>query len=212
MADRRHDLGTWATAISYNHSLAGVANRWLTQEVVWRDGEMDSAPRASRVAPEVLKAVGLGAMLLFTAAALACSWQGGAGATRPAAWREAAGPPAAALEFGLVFILMLLLSPQSSKPHFCTLVLPGFCLARAALARADRLLLALALAAAASGLVIHKDLVGGRVYDWVIWHGAVTLSAVLLHAACCLALIRRGSPAPAAVADRPTTPALRRAA
>ena len=32
------------------------------------------------------------------------------------------------LEFSLVFILMMLLSPQSSKPHFCTLLLPAFCL------------------------------------------------------------------------------------
>ena len=37
----------------------------------------------------------------------------------------------AALECGIVLLLMLLLSPMSSKAHFGTLIVPGFCLARA---------------------------------------------------------------------------------
>ncbi len=182
MADSGHDLGTWASAINCNHSLSGLTNRLLTWRYIWSDGRMVGLGRSERVDPVTLKATALGAMMLCVLAALICSWRGRS--------KDSASPSPEVLEFSLVLILMLLLSPQSSKPHFCTLFLPAFCLARAALVGRSRLLLGLVLASVTCGLVSNKDLVGGRVYDWVIWHGSITLSALLLQAGCCLVLFR----------------------
>jgi len=189
MAESDHDLGTWASAILHNHSLAGVSNRWLTWESTRRQGKTEVAARADRVGPNTLKVVGLGSMLLFFTAAWFCSWKGGRRPGFALFNSEETAPSPAALEYSLVLILMLLLCPQSSKPHFCTLLLPGFCLTRAALTWPSRPLKVLVLLIVACGLVSNKDLVGGRVYDWALWHGSVTLSAVLLHAGCCVALI-----------------------
>ncbi len=190
MADSGHDLGTWASAINCNHSLSGLTNRLETWSYIWRDGRMVGLGRSERVDPLMLKAAALGGMMLCVLAALICSWQGRRAKDASRSDRDTAVRSPEALEFSLVLILMLMLSPHSSKPHFCTLFLPAFCLARTALVGRSRLLLGLVLACVTCGLVSNKDLVGGRVYDWVIWHGSITLSALLLHAGCCVALVR----------------------
>jgi hypothetical protein len=206
MGNRSYDYGTWASAMTSNHSLGGMWNRWLTQQVSWQGGELHHWPSENRVSPEMLKIVALGSMLFFLAAALLCSWKAGRAAGDGEA--QEPGPSRMSLELSLMVILMLLLSPQSSKPHFCTLLLPGFCLARAALNRTNRLLRVLVLAVVACGLVSNKDMVGCRVYDWALWHGSVTLSAVLLYAGCCLALARR-QPAVAVMSDTEMVPGQR---
>jgi hypothetical protein len=180
MADKKYDIGTWGSAIQCNHSLPGVTNRWLTWEMVKQDGKAIAVVRSDRAAPETLKVAALGSILLCVLAALIF--------TRRNVIDGTIAPSAAALEFSMVLILMLLMSPQSSKPHFCTLFLPGFCLARAALVGRSRLLLGVVLGSVVCGLLSNKDLVGARIYDWVVWHGSITLSAVLLFAGCCIAL------------------------
>jgi hypothetical protein len=116
------------------------------------------------------------------------------GAARFAARRRAAGAPPPAGEYGLVVILMLMLSPMSSKPHFCTLLLPGFFLARAAVERRDLLPRLLLGGAILAGLVSNKDLVGRLAYDTVIWYGSVFWNAVLLFAGCAVVLMTRKQP------------------
>ena len=106
--------------------------------------------------------------------------------------------PRAALEGGVVLLLMLLLSPMSSKAHFGVLLVPGFCLARSALAGgqgryASRVLLGLAVGLA---VVANKDLLGGRLYTLALWYGSATWQALALLAGCLLAL--RGRQAQAA--------------
>ena len=70
---------------------------------------------------------------------------------------------ARAAEFGIVLTLMLLLSPMSSKPHFCTLFLPGFCLARLAVNRSSRAAALAVGVAAVTALASNKDPLGA---DW----------------------------------------------
>ncbi|MFO0843965.1 MAG: hypothetical protein U0797_16465 [Gemmataceae bacterium] len=142
-----------------------------------------------RAGGATVKAVALGAMLSFVLLTLGCSLRR----------RDGDAPSAEAFEFGLVLILMLLLCPQSSKPHFCTLLLPALCVARAAVTWPSRSLWAVAALAVACGLAVNKDLVTGRVYNWLVWYGAITLSAALLHLGCCLGLLRARQGTPAAV-------------
>lgn len=189
MSNKTYDLGMWACAVNFNHSIAGVTHRLLAWELNPAPG-VPAAPRTERLSADTLKKVALGGMLLFVVAAMAVSIVSALKAEAAKQSTDSAAPSRQALEFGLVLILMLLLSPQSSKPHFCTLLLPGFCLARAALTWPSRPLLILAGMAALCGLASNRDLVGPRLYEFVIWHGSVTLSAVFLFVGSCLALVR----------------------
>jgi len=95
-----------------------------------------------------------------------------------------------ALECGMVLLLMVLLSPMSSKAHFGTLVLPGICLARAALHSYSRLLKAVLVAAVVLGLLCNKDPLGEKLYTLSLWYGLVTWQALFLLAGCLLAYRR----------------------
>jgi hypothetical protein len=187
MGDEEHEIGTWATAIDFNHSVNGILSRLLLLERNWKPG--DERP-ASAIGPAGLRAIAYPTMFALTVATLACSWIGD---RRHGRRTLQTGPPPTrqAIEFSLVLILMLLLSPQSSKPHFCTLVLPAFCLALAALSWPSRLLLVLMIVSAALGLASNKDLVGKLVYDWLKWYGGMTVETILLFAGCCIALVER---------------------
>ena len=94
------------------------------------------------------------------------------------------------MEYSLVLVLMLLLSPMSSKPHFCTLVVPGLCLARLAVERRDRLLMCVMAVAIGAGLLSNKDLWGAHIYDFALWYGSVFANAVVLYLGCVYALWR----------------------
>lgn len=206
MAERKHDFGTWNCGIGGNQSIAGLWHRWLLYDTAWQGSNLLGVPGEARAAPETLKAATWGSMLLLLAAGLACSWracqnpsasEGPAGAPR---WRSgsdmrASLPSASALQFGMALILMVLLSPHSSKPHFCTLLLPGFCVARAALHWPNRRLLALLGAALICALISNQDLVGEWLYSWTKWYGSLAGCALLLYAASCRALL--GPPAAA---------------
>jgi hypothetical protein len=121
-------------------------------------------------------AIGLG--LLGLAAAVAWS-------------RRPEGGPAFAAEVGMVLALMLLLSPMSSKPHFSTLLVPAWLVARAGV-NGSVALRAIAWIAAGCGVVASKDLVGGRVYDTVLWYGAIPLGTAALFVGCWLARWQAG--------------------
>src|SRR5262249_22727540 len=89
----------------------------------------------------------------------------------------------------LVLCGMLLLSPQSSKSHFCVLLVPAvFCLDRLLRSRRDRVLIALVVAAALLGTCSSKGLIGTRTGNLVLRAGAVTWSTVCMLAASLRAL------------------------
>src|SRR5262249_4896130 len=83
-------------------------------------------------------------------------------------------------ESGMLFLLMLLLSPMSSKAHFGTLILPGFCLARAAWASQRKVLWGLVGAAALLAVLSNKDPLGEHLYTLSLWYGVVTWETILL--------------------------------
>jgi hypothetical protein len=174
------DPGMWASGIGFNHSLAGFANRTLTAERVVVGEWSAAVTRPDRPDTATLKLVVHAAQAGLLLLAVAALWRRSG---RPAR----AAPPLPAVEFGIVLTLMLLLSPMSSKPHFCALLLPQLAIARVGWASRDRLLIALTAAAAAAGMLGNKDVVGGRVYDRLVWHGLVFGNAVLLFLGCCYA-------------------------
>jgi hypothetical protein len=194
------DPGVWASEVSFNHSLAGVSNRWLTVDRIVIDGWSGAVPRTDRVSTAELKRIvwwAQGGLVLLAVVAL---------------WRKPTGTQAApwAAEFGIVLTLMLLLSPMSSKPHFCTLLLPQLLLVRLGWDRRDRLLIGLTVVTAVLGLIANKDVVGRRAYDLVLWNGAVFANCLLLFLGCSYARWRYAAedrqgevlPKPAAVTTK----------
>jgi hypothetical protein len=85
---------------------------------------------------------------------------------------------------------MLLLSPMSSKAHFGTLIVPGFCLARSALLFRSRTLVAVLLGAILLGLLSNKDPLGERLYTLSLWYGVVTWQTMLMLSGCLFAYRR----------------------
>lgn len=186
MADRDHDFGTWNCGIGGNQSVAGLWHRWLVYDATWQGTDLVGLRSEARVAPATLKVVSWGSMLLLVAAGLACTW-------KPTG-KAPLAPPATGLQFAMVLILMVLLSPHSSKPHFCTLLLPAFCVARAALTGPHRSLVFVLGGAAICSLVANQDLVGSWLYSWTKWYGSLAWCALLLYVGCCKVLLaRRGN-------------------
>ena len=173
--------------ITFNHSLSGVLNRWLTTDQVVMGREVLSLPRTERMTSTELKRVygaGLGLTLLGLAAMR----------------RRGRTPIGSAAEFGMVLTLLLLLSPMSSKPHFCTLLVPQWLLARLALRRGDRLLMAATAATAVAGLLANKDLVGWWAYGMLLWYGSVFGACLTLFLGCAYARRRYAGEAAAEAA------------
>lgn len=176
LGDAGRAPGEWGSEIKYNQSLSGAANRWLLA-----DGSRD---RPGAISPDLLRNAILGGELALLLAALLVIGR------RPVSRAEQTEPLRAALEYSVILLLMLLLSPMSSKTHYCVLFLPGFCVARLALERRDRLLGLLLAAAIAAGLLSNKDLWGEPLYTLALWYGSVTWAAVWLLIGCGYALAK----------------------
>ncbi len=173
--------GEWYANIGFNHSLSGWATRTGTAKLYRRDsGEWDVRPLAEPASPKVLKLIVGGAALALLVLA---------------AWATRRTREVTPLGVGMTFGLMVLLSPMSSKPHFCVLIVPAWALARAGFER-SRVLLVVSGIVAVLGLLPNKDLLGGDAYDWIIWYGTVPLEALVLFGGCTWAA--RLTPRPAA--------------
>lgn len=177
-------LGEWGSELIYNQSLSGTTQRLVNTALEWRDGKVVVVNR-SRVAPMTMKLayfglIGALLMLSLVSCARASPTPRGAAQVSPAA-----------LEFGMVVALILLLSPMSSPAHFGTLVLPGFCLARIAMIERDRLITVLVGVAAGITILCNSDLVGRTVYTTLLWAGAMTTVTLLLWLGCAIALVPR---------------------
>jgi alpha-1,2-mannosyltransferase len=176
MANKDRDIGVWASAVGYNHSLVGVNLRWLAFERVQVNGQLVTLPRQDRMTSDQLKKLNLVLAALLGLVALAAVWR------RP---EGTMAESALAAEFGIVFTLMLLLSPMSSKPHFGILLLPQLVLVRAGWVHRDRLLLVLAGLTAVGGLCTGKDIIGRKAYDFLLWNGLIFWMTTALFLGCC---------------------------
>jgi hypothetical protein len=168
-----------------NRSLGGTAYRVAKTRLEYDAGRLRSVDRAWVSTRTVIVIAGaiLAVMGILSLAAMYRAY-------------TMTGPPRGDLpdplahELGIVLMLMLLMSPVSSSPHFNTLILPGFCLARLALATGDRWIWAPLLSAAALTAISNKDLVGESIYTVLAWLGTTTLATMLLWLGCVIALLR----------------------
>src|SRR5262249_40666945 len=190
----------WHSAIIYNQSLSGLGNRWLLLEWPLTEAMFDGVLRANAMSPRAAKALIYGGQVLLLVAA---AWVLGRRRRSDLAHGNSDRSYRVGLECSVVLLLMVLLSPMSSKPHFCTLLLPAFCVARLAVAQRDRLLGAVMLLAILTGGAAMRDLVGVRLASYALWSGAITGSTLLLLFGCGYALWRGWDSAAFQTTDQP---------
>ena len=162
--------GRWHAAEWSNHSLAGIVNRLSSYRLLPSEGGIASEPVASPPPPVALKVMVYGGGLALLAVSAFVVWRRG---------RRAEG-----FGIGAVLCLMLLLSPMSSKPHFCVLAVPAWAVARAGLIRRKWSLVTLVMLAGLLELTSAKDLVRERINTPAMWYGAIPAGVLLLLAGC----------------------------
>jgi hypothetical protein len=174
--------GRWYSANGYNHTLAGLFNRITRVERITIRGEVQEIPRDPLLSDPALKALVYGSggllMLLSMGVVYRVRHHNGTGRALPA----------------LAVCLMVLLSPMSSKPHFCVLIYPAWILARAAIISLRPDLLTLSLVALLLGLSANKDLVGPTIYSTLTWYGAIPIATLCLLLGNLLLLLRPNPP------------------
>lgn len=173
-----HYIGTWGTDPVYNQSFTGLAQRWCTTAWTWTTNDCTIETRPPLLRPETLRIWVYGVELSLLGAVL---WICGRPFQKLLDTEEGT---LQALECGMILLLMLLLSPMSSKAHFGTLVVPGYCLARAALSSRSHALKALLAGSVLLGLLCNKDPLGERLYTLSLWYGVVTWQTLLLLVGC----------------------------
>lgn len=186
LAKSRGYIGTWGSDVVYNQSLAGMGQRWATTSWIWTASDCLIAPRADAIRPSLLRSAVYAIQGVLLLVVLCCCGRPFRRIeTKTEGQRQA-------LEAAIVLLLMLLLSPMSSKAHFGTLILPGFCLARAAMRERSRVLWSIVLSAVFLALISNKDPLGERLYTLSLWYGVVTWQTMLLLMGCAIG-VRRGS-------------------
>ncbi|MEM7200006.1 MAG: glycosyltransferase family 87 protein [Planctomycetota bacterium] len=174
--------GAWAEGSELNQSLSGTLHR-LTTPTADDPGRFTRTVALLDVAPPVRRVIilaGTGAVLGLVAFA---GWVGR---------RRRFDPVRRLGEAGAVVCGMVLLSPMSSKSHFCVLLLPiGYCV-RAWLRAGRRplALTALLLVVLVMGTCTAKGLVGKQLGGVLLARGTVTWTAFAALCATCLALAR----------------------
>jgi hypothetical protein len=93
-----------------------------------------------------------------------------------------------ALEFSIIFLLMLLLSPRSSRTHFGIMLLPALCVGRIAVSQGSRAAWSLLLVATFVSLISYSNPLN-ILFPVTLWAGGVSLIAVLLLAGCITGLL-----------------------
>jgi hypothetical protein len=166
-----------------NLSLSGTTHRVINTGLAFRAGRLEMVERPTAGVRTVV-----GIFLGFAAALAAVSFAALLIASRPVT--PPGLPPPTAVEYATVVCLMLLWSPMSSSAHFNILVLPGFCLARLALATRDRMLWGAAALAGLLFALTNKELVRETIYTVLVWAGSTTIGTLLLWWGCVFALMR----------------------
>jgi len=183
--------GDWKNQLDNNQSIAGAANRWLTTKWEALPEKFKVSPRAHHPGPGVVRG-----FFFATSAALLLLAAWGFWPHRLRDDRSRGDDPRAGsagidmLECSCILLLMLLLSPNSSRAHFCIMLLPAFCVARAAVQKPAYLTAALlALAVLCSTLSIHIRIRATYTAEQLLlWLGVVFFSAIFLLLACVLLL------------------------
>jgi hypothetical protein len=177
--------GQWHAGILDNQSLAGGLNRWfLTTFSADPDGiRLTLRPDAMSAASlrHLLYCVDAAICLIVAAVMMPGSLR---------SWGDQA-PGRAALEISVVMLLILLFSPMSSPSLFCMMLLPAFCVTRAAVHQRDWICWTCIVLATLASTAAHNIGFVRTFSREMMWLGMVTICAMLLLLACVWLLASR---------------------
>lgn len=185
--------GAWNPHSYLNQSLSGTLTRLLTPVAI--PGRfVDENVAVAHLSPTTAKYIGL-ALQLGVLGAITFGIRGAARAVRTAADPAVAQRTLGLGEVAAIACGMVLLSPQSSKAHFCIWIFPAAFLAdRLLRGRADVLLWLAVGAAVLLGPLASKGLLGGDLGNKLLAYGNVTWCTVLLLLATVRTLTTAGTP------------------
>ncbi len=183
----KSQTGGWYTTPVLNQSLSGTIHRLAEYQWPAPDKFFDPTMRTAPPAPAVVKALILGSQLGVLML--------GFGSMAAAMLVGRRGQASTCLEASILLMLMVLVSPASSKPHFLVMLLPAWCLARRAVFGRDPFSTGCLFLAAIASIASLRVVPGGNSAQWA---GSITVSAVFLMIGCCAALY---SPALATVGE-----------
>lgn len=185
--------GAWNPHSYLNQSLSGTLTR-LSTPVAIPGRFVDEHVALAHLSPTTAKYIGL-ALQLGVLGAIAFGIRGAARAVRTAADPAAAQRTLGLGEVAAIACGMVLLSPQSSKAHFCIWIFPAAFLAdRLLRGRRDVLLWLSVGAAVLLGPLGSKGLLGGDLGNKLLAYGNVTWCTVLLLIATVRTLTTSAAP------------------
>lgn len=176
--------GTWFSHIYLNQSLAGMINRMFLFDWQWHDGAIKVVQRATTTPPIVFKIAWLLIQIGILAASAVFCWRSKKGNDESANNHSSSN----ALEYSMVMLMMVLMSPMSSKSHFGILILPGMVLARVAWTQQSKVLWMLFIAGNVIGITALTWW-GNYIAYVSLFYGVVTIKSLFLLAGCGTALI-----------------------
>jgi hypothetical protein len=177
--------GAWKAWNPYNQSLSGTLCRLFSEKPPSMAQEPDVAIAILR--PNALKHTTIAAELAIVA------WLGWVTRRRlTTALSDSARSIQRLGEGAALICAMVLLSPMSSKTHFCVLLVPiAFCLADFLYRRRDPLVGTSLVLAFVLGTVTVKGLIRGQVGQLLISYGSVTACALIMLMATGRVLLQR---------------------
>ncbi len=203
MGGAKYYPGKWFAWILDNQSIAGAATRWTTTRSTWTASGIEIVDRTKIPGARVIQ---LSVYAIEMTLLLGALWQ-----VRKPRSVESNGLSREALESSIVMMLMLLLSPMSSRPHFSTILLPALCLARSAVSgeKSRRWSMICLVAAMIAGLSA-APLWGRSVARLSMWLGMISWSSALFLVGCWgLLRTQTSHTTQAAVVYRPHSPGKR---
>jgi len=182
----RGQSGQWYTTPILNQSLAGTIYR-LTNFAWPISGRFFHPEQITpRLDPAIIKAFIHGAQALVLLTGFGVLWRANwrvssrAPGTDHPEYSSGAWPTKIGLECAALLLMMVLVSPASSKPHFVIVLLPAYCLARLAIYQRSRIAGAALVVAAIASLTSHRSLTGATFGNGAQWAGALTWLALVL--------------------------------
>jgi len=185
---RNDVVGKWYNDPLNNQSIAGEINRFLLFTPHATSTGVKLTPRPEPPNPQTLKGILIlsdAFVLLFTAIIFFRR-------------RGPYDPPDAPiflrrdiLEMSMLLMLMLLISPMSSRSHYPIALLPAFCLARHAVYTRSRLSWTLLILAILGSLLSFNNPINKNIGEFAMYSGAVMISALCLFLGCAYLILQR---------------------
>ena len=136
-----HPPGMWFAQFKDNQSIAGAVGRWFSTSLTTQGKELVLVRRADAPSPDVLKIITYGSYGLLAIGSAIVMWppfrQLKSRFDRASVVVDSERFHRSVYEIAISLCLVPLVSPMSSRSHFCVLLLPAMCLARAAVDRRD---------------------------------------------------------------------------